>query len=60
MVTVVKHKGAHVINGLESPFETCKFDNTGILHKLDGTWPTVNWIPVVFTEIVPDMIVKNN
>ena len=38
-VTVVKHKGAHVTNGLEPESQMCKLVNTVILHKLDGTVP---------------------
>ena len=38
-VTVVKHKGAHVNNGLVAESERCKWVNVPIAHKLDGTVP---------------------
>ena len=42
-VTVVKHKGAHVINGLEAELDMYKTVNPEISHKLDGTMPTTRY-----------------
>ena len=38
-VTVVKHKGAQVINGFESPEDISIYCKVWILHKLEGTKP---------------------
>ena len=38
-VTVVKHKGAHVTNGLPLSSVICKYVKTEMPHKLDGTVP---------------------
>ena len=37
--TVVKHKGAQVINGLELPEDISIYCKLSILHKLEGTVP---------------------
>ena len=42
VVTDVKHKGAHVIRGLDPPLVICRRVNTAIPHKADGTVP-IGW-----------------